>query len=227
MLLKMRAVLLVFTCFSIVVVIACRPNEKGTRIEVSDTLQNIDSLGNDWSPLEEVSSEDGVILDLKYAGQENFVGEKIYPCPRCYLHPVLAKKVKLLQKDVSKRYGWSLKLFDCYRPRPAQKRLWTIKPDPNYVTDPQLGSMHNRGLAVDLTLVDKNGREMDMGTPFDFFGTASHSDYTDLPQTVIKNRSILRKLMELHGLKGIRTEWWHYSLQSISAPLSDWEWQCE
>ena len=206
--------------------VSCQPKKADQTSAQAKAQQSEVPKDYDISKWDEVSLQDGVVLDLRYASKDNFVGKKIYPCARCFLHPVLAQKVKSLQKDIAERYGWSLKIFDCYRPRPAQERLWAIKPDPNYVTDPKLGSMHNRGLAIDLTLVNEDGIEMDMGTPFDFFGKEAHSDYPHSSSEVNKNRKILRKLMELHGLKGIRTEWWHYSLQSVSSPLSDWEWGC-
>lgn len=178
---------------------------------------------SDW---EEVSSIDGVILDLRYATTQNFTGKVIYNCPRCFLRPEVASSIKRLQNDISVRYGWSLKLFDCYRPLPAQQKLWDIVPNPNYVTPPNKGSMHNRGLAVDLTIVDKSGAEIDMGTPFDYFGPEAHYDYTNHSPKVLRNRKVLRKLMELHGFSGIRTEWWHFSDTSKSYSISDWEWNC-
>lgn len=174
----------------------------------------------------ELTVDEGFLLDLKYSTKDNFTQQVIYPCPRCFLRPELAIKLKQLQADINKRYGWSLKLYDCYRPRPAQQRLWDIMPNPSYVTPPHKGSMHNRGFAIDVSLVDRDGVEFDMGTPFDHFGKKAHTDHTDLPSHVLKNRSILQKLMSLHGLSGIRTEWWHYSYRSAKAPISDWEWPC-
>ena len=192
--------------------------------QIAEQVKDIDYDVSQWM---EISKEDGVVLDIRYASENNFTQKQIYPCGRCFLRPELGTRIKTLQKDIYKRYGMRLKLFDCYRPRPAQQRLWDIYPDENYVTPPTKGSMHNRGLAVDVTLVDKNGVELDMGTPFDFFGPKAHTTNTNLPEEVLKNRKILTKMMELHGLKGIRTEWWHYSLKTVQAPLDDWEWPCE
>lgn len=117
-------------------------------------------------------------------------------------------------------------MFDCYRPRPYQQRLWDKKSDPNYVTPPAQGSMHSRGAAVDLTLVDAKGVELDMGTPYDFFGEKAHTDYTKLPAKVLENRRLLREAMEAAGFKGIRTEWWHFSYRLKQYPLSDYVWPC-
>lgn len=185
------------------------------------------SYDYDTSRWTELLPSKSIALDLRYASRDNFTDEQIYPCPRCFLHPDLARRILQLAGDIHQRYGWQLKLFDCYRPRPAQQRLWDIVPNASYVTPPHKGSMHNRGLAVDLTLVDSAGIEMDMGTEFDFFGRAAHTDHTDLDPMVLHHRKILYKLMELHGLSGIRTEWWHYSLRDVSADLSDWEWNCD
>ncbi len=119
-----------------------------------------------------------------------------------------------------------LKMFDCYRPRPYQQRLWDKVPNPDYVTPPAKGSMHSRGAAVDLTIVDAQGKELDMGTPYDFFGKEAHYDYTQLPAAVLANRRLLRQTMEAVGFRGIRTEWWHFSYQGKNYELSDYVWPC-
>lgn len=174
-----------------------------------------------------VTDSTGILLDIKYAGTDNFTKKKIYPCGRCFVRPEVAEKLLLIQKDLKERYGFGLKLFDCYRPAPAQQRLWDAVPDPDYVTPPAKGSMHSKGLAVDLTIVDKNGNDLNMGTPYDFFGREAHHDYEDFAADIQKNRVLIKKVMELHGFNSIRTEWWHYSLTKKSYPLSDWEWQCD
>lgn len=175
----------------------------------------------------EITEESGVVLDLRYATDNNFTKKQIYPCPRCFLRPVMADRILKLQSDIHRKYGMKLKLYDCYRPRPAQQKLWDIVPDARYVTPPSKGSMHNRGLAVDISLIDADGNEMDMGTEYDFFGPEAYTTNTTLPEEVLKNRKILTKLMNIHGLKGIRTEWWHFSLKTEKAPLDNWEWACE
>jgi len=202
-------------------------NEESIESNDSKIARKIKEIDYDVSKWAEMTEEDGAVLDIRYATENNFTKKQIYPCGRCFLRPELASRMKTLQKDIRKRYGMQLKFFDCYRPRPAQQRLWDIEPDARYVTPPSKGSMHNRGLAVDVTLVDKDGVELDMGTPYDFFGPAAHTTNTDLPEEVLKNRKILTKMMEIHGLKGIRTEWWHFSLKTVPAPLDDWEWPCD
>jgi D-alanyl-D-alanine dipeptidase len=99
-------------------------------------------------------------------------------------------------------------------------------PDPHYVANPKNGSMHNRGVAVDLTIVDKNGKELDMGTPFDYFGKKAYHAYRKLPDTVKKNRLFLKNLMQKYGLEPITSEWWHYSYRKKTYPVENWVWQC-
>ena len=164
-------------------------------------------------------------LDIKYATTDNFTKSKIYDCPRCLLRPEAAEAIVKAHKAL-KAKGLGLKMFDCYRPRPYQQRLWDKVPNPDYVTPPAKGSMHSRGAAVDLTIVDKNGNELDMGTPYDFFGQEAHYDYTKLSAKVLANRRLLRTVMESAGFKGIRTEWWHFSYRNGKYDLSSYVWKC-
>ena len=166
-----------------------------------------------------------IILDIRYATTNNFVEEKMYDCPRCFLRPQLANKIVEAHHILRKR-NLGLKLFDCYRPRPVQQKLWDKVPNASYVTPPSKGSMHNRGGAVDLTIVDLNGKELDMGTGYDYFGVEAHHTYKGHTEEIHKNRTLLLELMEEMGLKGIRTEWWHYSLPGYKFPISDWLWPC-
>lgn len=215
-------------------ILACR--EPQTTAKSAPPIP-VDSLSNanieeipEYIPPErwkEIKRESGILLDIKYASTDNFTGDQIYDCAKCFLRPELADKILQIHKDISARYDMGLKLFDCYRPRPAQKLLWYKVPDARYVTPPKKGSMHNRGLAVDLTLVDHDGNELDMGTSYDHFGPEAHTDVTYPDENVEHNRQILYKLMKLHGLRSIRTEWWHYSLTTASYPLDDWVWPCE
>lgn len=166
-----------------------------------------------------------ILVDMKYATTENFVGTKMYECGRCFLRPAVAKSILDIQKEL-KTQGLGLKMFDCFRPQPVQFALWKKVPDPRYVTDPKKGSMHNRGAAVDLTLVTDKGDELEMGTAFDYFGKEAYHTNQDLPEAVLKNRKFLKDIMEKHGFRSIRTEWWHYSYTLKSYALSDMLWKC-
>lgn len=182
--------------------------------------------GSRQSGFTDISTLDPTIkLDIRYATTNNFTKSKIYDCPRCLLRPEAAEAIVKANKAL-KAKGYALKMFDCYRPRPYQQRLWDKVPNPDYVTPPAKGSMHSRGAAVDLTIVDAQGRELEMGTPYDFFGVEAHTDYTKLPAKVLENRALLRTTLEAAGFKGIRTEWWHFSYQKRNYALSDYLWPC-
>jgi D-alanyl-D-alanine dipeptidase len=177
-----------------------------------------------WS---ELTEDEGFIVDIKYATEDNFTKKQIYDCGRCWLRPEAAEKVRKIKKELEEKYGYGIRLFDCFRPRPYQQRLWDAVPDPDYVTPPQKGSMHSRGLAVDLTITDASGNDLDMGTAYDYFGKEAHQDFTGHSQAVNKNRSLLKEMMKKHGFAPIRTEWWHYSDSTKSYPLDSWVWPCE
>ena len=167
-------------------------------------------------------------IDLRYATENNFVKEQLYDCPRCFLRPEAAEALYQVQSTLQTK-GYSLKLFDCYRPKSIQERLWEKVPDATYVTPPKKGSMHNRGFAVDATLVDQDGNEVDMGTEFDFFGRRAHHDNRDLDSTILMHRDLLKSTMAQFGFKHIRTEWWHYGYKGpYSSPfkVADYLWEC-
>lgn len=173
-----------------------------------------------------VALDASIPLDIRYATANNFTKARIYDCPACLLREAPAAAV-VRAHQMLKKQGLGLKMFDCYRPRPYQQRLWDKVPNPDYVTPPAKGSMHSRGAAVDLTIVDAQGRELDMGTEYDFFGVEAHTDYTKLSKKILENRRLLTRTMEAVGFKGIRTEWWHFSYQGKDYPLSDYVWPCQ
>ena len=152
-----------------------------------------------------------IILDIRYATKNNFLKKKVYPEARCFLRKAAAEKLNLIQKELE-TIGLGLKIFDGYRPLSVQREMWKIMPDKRYVADPAKGSRHNRGAAVDLTLVDKNGNELEMPTPFDSFEKRAHHSYQNLSDKIKQNRWILRTIMEKYGFKPITSEWWHYDL---------------
>lgn len=177
-----------------------------------------------WAELVRLDST--IALDLKYATTDNFVHTAMYECGRCLLRREVAQAVVKAHHQLQKQ-GLGLKMFDCYRPRPIQWKLWEKVPDPRYVADPRKGSMHNRGAAVDLTLVDAQGNELDMGTPFDFFGKQAYHSYKKLPEEVLARRQLLKTTMESLGFQPTKTEWWHYAYVLRNYPLSDDLWECQ
>ncbi|RAV30430.1 M15 family metallopeptidase [Sinomicrobium soli] len=167
------------------------------------------------------------VYDMKYATEDNFLKSKVYDCAECYVRAVTARALIAANKAFLKE-GYRIKFFDCYRPLDVQKKMWKIVSNPQYVADPAKGSIHNKGGAVDITLVDQDGNELDMGTGFDFFGKEAHHDYTGLPEVVLSNRRLLKNTMEKHGFWSIRTEWWHYNLSDASnARVANFRWDCE
>ncbi len=155
----------------------------------------------------------GVILDLRYAGTNNFMKQKLYPSiTTTYLRKPAADSLAAIQKILNEM-GFGLKIFDAYRPYSITEKMWEPVKDDRYAADPKKGSGHNRGAAVDLTLINlKTGKELDMGTGFDNFSDTAHHAFTNLPEDVLQNRLLLKKIMEQHGFKALDTEWWHYYL---------------
>jgi D-alanyl-D-alanine dipeptidase len=161
-----------------------------------------------------------VAVEMRYAGRDNFTGQAIYDCGRCFLRSETAQKVARAERALRKQ-GLSLKMWDCYRPLSAQKLFWSLVPDPRYVADPGKGSRHNRGNAVDVTLVDSAGRELEMPTRFDDFTPRAAHGETHLPAQVLENRRLLAETMEQAGFRRLPTEWWHYDDAESDGDLLD------
>ncbi|NDV42603.1 M15 family metallopeptidase [Flagellimonas sediminis] len=170
---------------------------------------------------------DDFAYDLRYATENNFLKAKVYDCAECYTRVKTAKALIEANKEFM-QHGAKIKFFDCYRPNSVQYKMWKIVPNPQYVADPVKGSIHNKGGAVDITLVDLDGNELDMGTDFDFFGKRAYHDNFDLPKEILDNRKLLKETMEAHGFWSIRTEWWHYNLSAGSNDkVADFKWDCK
>lgn len=162
--------------------------------------------------LREIAPPDfDVDISIAYATNDNFTGVPVYSRAGCYLHPEAADA---LQRAIARaaRLGYRIKVFDAYRPTEAQWRLWNHTPDPDFLADPNKGSPHSRGVAVDLTLLDAKGNELDMGTAFDAFTSASHHGAEDISEEAIRNRLLLLGIMTCAGWDFYRNEWWHYQL---------------
>jgi zinc D-Ala-D-Ala dipeptidase len=153
-----------------------------------------------------------ISYDLKYASNQNFTKKKLYVAAlSTYLRMPVVIALKKVEDEVEK-WNYSLKIFDAYRPYSVTKKMWILIHDDRYVANPATGSGHNRGLSVDLTLVNKTtGKEINMGTGFDNFTDSAHHSFTKLPAEVLRNREFLKSVMQSHGFNALQTEWWHYS----------------
>jgi len=157
-----------------------------------------------------------LMLDIRYATTNNFTGQQLYPQARCFLRREPAKQLCAVQSELA-RSGLGLKIFDGYRPLSVQRKMWEVFPQPGYVADPKKGSRHNRGAAVDVTLIRlADGRELTMPTPYDDFTERAHRDFMQLPDEAIRNRQLLEQVMTRHGFVGLPTEWWHFD-------FGDWQ----
>lgn len=163
-----------------------------------------------WARLVDIRTVNrNIRLDIRYATTNNFLKRKLYTVAKCALRSSVAQKLGKVQTDLEK-IGLGLKVYDCYRPFSVTKQMWEFLPDPNYVANPARGSRHNRGAAVDLTLVDRTGKELEMPTPYDDFTKKAHRDYNGGTAQSRKNRQILEDAMKKQGFIGITTEWWHF-----------------
>ena len=180
---------------------------------------------SDFVRLKDLSSD--FVYELKYATPDNFLKQAVYDCGECYLRKSTAEAL-VKANEAFKQLGYRIKLFDCYRPLSVQKKMWKILPGTHYVANPAKGSKHNRGAAVDLTLVDAQGKELNMGTPFDFFGKEAHHTYTQHSKEVLENRKLLKETLNKYNFKSIYSEWWHYEYRpEMQSKVENFEWQCE
>ena len=152
------------------------------------------------------------MIELRYASENNVARRPLYPPgTSAMVRASVAERLGVAQKYLKKK-GYGLKIWDAYRPRAAQEKLWQVMQHRSYVANPNegVGSMHIRGTAVDATLVDASGREVPMPTDFDSFTPAALIEYRGGDQTVRANLKLLQKAMAHGGFYGLRTEWWHF-----------------
>ena len=179
----------------------------------------------------------GLIVEMRYAGAHNFIGRPIdgYEAPRCLLTKAAANALAGVAKDVA-AYGLVIKVFDCYRPTRAVANFvrWArdlndiagkaeFYPDVDKRTlfrDGYIASQsgHSRGSTIDMTLANDDGRELDMGTPFDFFSPKSWTADSTVTPEQHANRMLLASAMRRHGFRGYDKEWWHFTLRAEPFP---------
>ena len=167
------------------------------------------------SPLINIETIEGnsYAYEVKYATEDNFLKEAVYDCVQCLLLPEIARAVANANQEFCE-LGYKIKFYDCYRPLSVQKKMWAIYPRPGYVGNPyKSGSIHNRGAAIDMTIVTLDDKPLDMGSDYDHFGKEAHIDHPH-NDSVQANRKILWDVMKTHGFSPIRTEWWHFDYQA-------------
>lgn len=180
----------------------------------------IDALGG-HPDFRALSGIPGVRVDLRYAGRNNFLGRDLYSPHDCaFLHREAAEALALAATTLARRHpGHALLVLDAVRPQRVQEVMWASvsEADRLYLADPGPGSIHSFGMAVDLTIVDPMGRELDMGTGFDEMDEKSHPALEGrflaeggLSANQVAHREMLRGAMGAGGFRGISTEWWHF-----------------
>lgn len=155
-------------------------------------------------------------LDIRYATPDNFTGRACYPKAVCRLREPVARRLVEVQREL-RASGLGLKVFDAYRPFSVQQMFWALLPDPRFIAQPVCidgvllqGSKHNRGAAVDVTLVDASGNELEMPSVFDDFSEKAHHNYPGASAAASANRERLQQVMVKYGFEPLETEWWHF-----------------
>lgn len=154
-----------------------------------------------------------LVIDLRYTTAANFTGQVLYhDAHTTFLRKPAATALYRVQQKL-RRKGLALKIWDAYRPYTVTQKMWEIVPDERYAANPKYGSGHNRGAAVDLTLINiKTGKELDMGTGFDNFSDTAHLNFKGLTKKQKRNRKLLQAAMQAEGFIVLETEWWHFYL---------------
>ena len=156
----------------------------------------------------------GIVYDLRYATAYNFMHRIMYPAgtTTAFLRIPAVNALQKVQKELNEK-GYGLKIFDAYRPYSVTVKFWELVKDERYVANPSKGSGHNRGIAVDLTIVHlQSGKALDLGTGFDNFSDTAHHTFTQLSREILQNRQLLKSTMGKYGFNAYTDEWWHYSL---------------
>jgi len=162
--------------------------------------------------------DSSIEISLPYTTPHNFTKKAVYPTnAKAYLRTPIAKALVLAHQEF-KQQDLGLKIWDAYRPFSIQEQMWAIFPSDEFLGRPVRdgnklvsGSSHNRGAAVDLTLIDAAGKEMEMPTGFDDFSDEAHRHYQGATPAAIKNRALLQEGLEKHGFIGLMSEWWHFT----------------
>jgi len=173
-----------------------------------------DRVAGSEKKLIEVTSEKvpGLVLEIRYATEQNITGIKIYADKRAWLREETIRKLAQVARELEEK-GYRLVLWDGWRPASAQKALWAAKPDGRFLTPPNRISRHTRGTSVDVSLADRNGKTLEMPSDHDEFTDRADEDFSDVPKEAAQRARLLRKAMFRAGFSGVPDEWWHYDLR--------------
>ena len=173
-----------------------------------------DRVAGSEKKLIEVTSEKvpGLVLEIRYATEQNITGKKIYADKRAWLREETIRKLAQVARELEEK-GYRLVLWDGWRPASAQKALWAAKPDGRFLTPPNRISRHTRGTSVDVSLADRSGKILEMPSDHDEFNDRADEDFSDVPKEVAQRARLLRKAMFRAGFSGVPDEWWHYDLR--------------
>lgn len=180
------------------------------------TITTASSFGQDNIPLVDIRSVDpSIVVELRYATSRNLAGRPLYPPKtKALVRPEVAKRLAIAQSLV-RRYGYFLKIWDAYRPQSVQVELWKAAGQNDYVANPNsgAGSLHKWGVAVDATLTDHWNRPVSMPTDYDNFTPAAMWKYQGTDPTIKAHLYLLQSSMRDAGFLGLRTEWWHFTVE--------------
>jgi len=152
----------------------------------------------------------GIVLDIRYATKNNFMKQLMYQQARAFARKPVVDQLRSIQMELKSK-GYGLKIYDAYRPYAITVAFYKKASNKAFVANPKTGSKHNRGCAVDLSLIDlKTGKDIEMPTPYDSFEPQASASFAGLPEAVMKNRDFLIAIMRKHGFRVIPKEWWHF-----------------
>jgi len=215
----------IFFCAILMLNCSEKPATKNQNLKVSEPIKKAE--------IQSLNSEDFVEIDFKkvaiinkmaYATDSNFLHQKVYPCARAFVRKeVYSAFIKA--SEIAKTRGYSLIIYDAYRPISIQRKMYELVNNPNYVAHPDKGSKHNRGCAVDVGLWKAN-QIVDMGTVFDDFSEKANYHSKSISKSAQENRKILREIMTQAGFVPYDKEWWHFNYKKTDYPISDFVWTC-
>lgn len=203
--------------FSVVLVFACATlsaqYKYGLKPQALTEYSNAIKTNPEKTLVDLESFVPGLVLDIRYATNNNFTGEQIYNLAKAYARKPVAEALLAIQKELKPK-GLGIKIFDAYRPYKATVKFYEVYKDTTYVASPYRGSRHNRGCALDLTVIDlKTGNELEMPTGYDSFKKEAWPSTPVADPKIRANRALLIEVMEKHGFKVNGSEWWHYDFK--------------